>query len=227
MWWEHGDGTEPLWSSVFWSLKWGGYRRVEHLEHRKCFINCRAVHLTVISQTLHQGPAVPLVILLCRLCPVGDRCRKCSAQLPKLTGSCLLAKHLLLTRKVCETLLSLSPPREVLLQWVLGGAGSAFVTGTLRDSDLQPALRHPAGVTHANYGASEPGFTKSAHRSPRSWGLASGSLSFLICKMGIMRVDCLTEWLWEINAIVHIKCSAQKLTFAKLSLRVNSNHNDD
>lgn len=106
------------------------------------------------------------------------------------------------------------------------GLGSAFVTGTLRDSDLQPALRHLTGVTHANYGASEPGFAKSAHRSPHSWGLASRSLGFPICKMGIVRVDCLTEWLWEINAIVHIKCSAQKLTFAQLSLHVSNNHND-
>lgn len=105
LWWEPGDGTEPLWSSVFWSLKWGGNRCFAHLAHRKCFISCRAVHLTVTSQTLHQGPATPLVILLCRLCPVGHRCRKRSAQLRELTGSCLLAKHLLLTSKVCETLL--------------------------------------------------------------------------------------------------------------------------
>ena len=52
-------------------------------------------------------------------------------------------------------------------------------------------------------------------------------MGFLICKMGIVIVSSLPEWLWEVNAIIHIKCSAQNLTFAKFSLLINNNNHSD
>lgn len=44
--------------------------------------------------------------------------------------------------------------------------------------------------------------------------------------MGAVMVSSLTERLWEVHAMAHVKCSARNLSFAKCSLHVNNGNNN-
>ena len=68
--------------------------------------------------------------------------------------------------------------------------------------------------------------SKPAHHSPWSGGLVSQSVHFPIYKAGVIISSGLPGWLWGVNAMIHRKGSAQRLTFARFSLHINSNNND-